>query len=399
MAKVPGERVRITFIIISSLIVVALAGVALLAAIADKDTGYCLAEGLCVKSQHFVNLSVIMALSAIFVLALVDSGGAARGAAVVLLGLYALGGPQFISRTTAPPQTNSSQDDDEEVLLTEVFAAADSASLLEMGANQEFVGDIALTEGGVAARYFDLEARTTIRIDVEDAQDYSSSDISVEDPFVFLLKKDDVQEYVIVGANDDGGQDLNARLEMLLEPGRYFIVVRNIGQNNLSPVAMSFVLKVVEKSLESIPDEQTMLLSATQDEADRVFRYSGAVQDVNTATDFLIEVQQADTQTCLFVDVNPLGRKETSARYRDTKIKLRNEVGAVLAENDDRDRSSDDLGSRVAWRVPAGEAGISKMYHLEVGAFADNTTFDLFVEVKQSQNDTCKPADEYRRPE
>ncbi len=368
-------------------------GLAIASALVTDDETLCIAENICVQADYALFFAAVAALIGIIWLAHPQNttGNAAQGAAIAILGVFAvvavMGDNLNIGGVGPRGDDQGTRGDGDENLRAQLEQSIETARELELESDLSYEGQL-LLENKVGAAFFELKRPARLRIDVMAA--------SHGDPFTELYKGEDPDDLLSVASNDDGGQDLNSRIEESLEPGKYYIVVQNISDSGELAARQSFDVKITDVSIDNTPENRSTRLSLAEDTA--IFSYDGKTQADGTDGDFLIEVAPNDAPTCLIIDVTPLGLSNTHPRFRDTFIELLDDRNAVLETNDDR--GEEDLGSRIVWTVPSANGSESTRFGLKVRAFSDDTEFDMFVELRVADADgSCPDPAQYARPE
>lgn len=380
--------VVMTFSAILALILVLSLIAALLAATAP-DGEFCVSR-LCAAQDHFRSYLAVGALAGLISVLLLagKEAGAATGAGVALLAMAVIAAFVSPERFSA----GESKSSEPESLQDRLAATIEEAQEIELTDGALPPTEVPLIHGGLAAKRFTLEESARLRIDVTADETFGA------DPFFEIFKEEDWGRRE-VAENDDGGRNLNARVEREFEPGAYIIVMRNINDAHLRAPGLTFTLEIAPVDLRRSLAERTMALTAgagavcrgLSGEGCRAREISGTVGADGVADDdfYLVDVELGAADACLIVDVDPAGDGDTVAG-------LFNLNRSVLASNDDR--APGDLGTRFVHRIEADDGG-RQSFLLHVGAFSGaGTAYSLWVELRRpDENGRCLTSNAFTR--
>lgn len=377
-------------LVLAAVLILSLA-VALLAATGPEE-GVC-AFGLCANPDHvqwYVAIAAIVGLLVIMLLRAKD--GVAVGAGVVLLGLAAIVAlePRLGAGGGSSPSRTEERGGDWDPLPVRLDAIRKAAET-EEGVDERLPVTVELTttNHGLAGLYFTTGSSKRLRFDL------SSPDPAV-DPFILLARVDEAgeRERLVELANDDGGgPGADALIEIEVEAGRYYLDMRNYAQEGDDP-EVGFVLTITESSLDSLDPDHIVRLDLGEGSTPVLFE--GLARTGKTLENrYRIDVATGGAPACLILDVQPRERAGPP-RFRDTKLALLDSGFYQIDRNDDITAETD-LGSRIIYPTPSG-ADDAQTYVADVSAYADNTAYDLYIELAPAESEgVCVGADEFRR--
>ena len=220
--------------------------------------------------------------------------------------------------------------------------------------------EITLRQGYAALR-FTLSEPRRLRIDVEA--------LASGDPTIEVREGRNI-DGALVEADDDGGDNLNSRIERTFAEGEYALLIHDLSFLFSSGEATVFRVRISSASLENLaPEERTATIVASDTEPALIGWLNQSVSDSDTNNyRIFAELGQNQSRACLLIDAWMVEQDSG-----DTAIGLFDGDYNVIDYNDDFE--PDSLASRIVHPVDDKSAyfigvnavfGLSTNYHLSV---------------------------------
>ncbi|MEM8936768.1 MAG: hypothetical protein AAGC77_10215 [Pseudomonadota bacterium] len=197
----------------------------------------------------------------------------------------------------------------------------------------------------------------------------------------------------IVATDDDSGANLSSMIEIVLEPGRYLLVMSDLFFASGKP-SMTFELRIESASLDEIASERREV-TLSRDETARYQFPDDSAPSQTPGTRYLLKVEAGDAPVCLVVDVDPVGGDAPGEM--DPILFFMNTDFRRIDYNDDIVDVSDgrDYGARISWLVPPSNSVTT--YIAEVRGYGPSTTFNILVDIELPDNEGRCEASSYSR--